>query len=47
LFRPREANRIAQRRYRARQKSKLQESEERVAELTDKLNKLATEKVNT
>ena len=43
--RARERNRIAQRRYRDRQKTKLQESEDRVAELTDRLAKLASEKV--
>jgi hypothetical protein len=42
--RARERNRIAQRRYRDRQKTKLQESEDKVAELTERLNKVAMEK---
>ena len=46
LRRAREKNRYAQRRYRERQRTKLQESEDKVAELTDQLTKLATEKVN-
>ncbi len=40
-----EKNRTAQKRYRERQKSKLQESEEKVAELTEQLNSLKVEKV--
>ncbi len=39
-----EKNRTAQKRYRARQKSKLQDSEERVAELAQQLQHLRTEK---
>ena len=41
----RDRNRIAQRRYRDRQKTKLQESEGRVAELTESLRVLTSEKV--
>ena len=40
-----EKNRTAQKRYRERQKSKLQDSEEKVAELTEQLNALKVEKV--
>jgi polyhydroxyalkanoate synthesis regulator phasin len=40
-----EKNRTAQKRYRERQKSKLSESEERVAELAAQLQQLQTEKV--
>ena len=41
-----EKNRTAQKRYRERQKSKLQDSEEKVAELTEQLNTLKVEKVH-
>lgn len=41
-----EKNRTAQKRYRERQKSKLADSEERVAELAAQLRQLQTEKVS-
>lgn len=40
-----ERNRVTQKRYRDRQKSKLADSEERVAELQEQLSQLRTEKV--
>lgn len=40
-----ERNRVTQKRYRDRQKSKLADSEERVAELQEQLSRLRTEKV--
>lgn len=40
-----ETNRKAQRRYRDRQREKLAAAEDRVAELTDQLSRLRTEKV--
>ena len=43
--RVRERNRVAQKRYRESQKRKMADTEDQVAELTAKLNALATEKV--
>ena len=41
----RERNRIAQQRYRNRQRFRLQESEQRVAELTERVRALTSDKV--
>ncbi len=43
--RMRERNRIAQQRYRNRQRFRLQESEQRVAELTERVRVLTSDKV--
>ena len=41
-----ERNRVTQKRYRERQKSKLADSEDRVAELTEQLSMLRNERVH-
>ena len=45
-YRMRERNRVAQRRYRNRQRFKLQESEQRVKDLTERVRELTTQKAS-